>query len=214
MLWRGCGDACRGFSGQPLLARWTQGLQGQSRTIRGRSSSAVPARRSVSRKLMDDSGAVTAIAQFMTERLGTKRAVLAVVLAGAPPPPFFSSHMAGVSLFVAFLVCCRWRRRCSRQTTFPPADPAAIVFSAPPRSTWTGRFLAGHAHRSQNAIRCSSSTTTPFAAPEACVVAARSCSRSVVWWLSLRERMGALAGERLGGLPWPPSSRRKAMRSS
>jgi hypothetical protein len=32
---------------------------------------------------MDDSGAVTVIAGFMTERLGAARAVLAVVLAGA-----------------------------------------------------------------------------------------------------------------------------------
>ena len=34
-------------------------------------------------KLMEDSGSVEAIARFMTERLGARRAVLAVVLAGA-----------------------------------------------------------------------------------------------------------------------------------
>jgi GntP family permease len=34
-------------------------------------------------KLMEDSGSVSAIAGFMTERLGPRRAVLAVVLAGA-----------------------------------------------------------------------------------------------------------------------------------
>ncbi len=32
---------------------------------------------------MEDSGSVTAIARFMTEKLGQQRAMLAVVLAGA-----------------------------------------------------------------------------------------------------------------------------------
>jgi hypothetical protein len=35
-------------------------------------------------KLMEDSGSVSAIAGFMTERLGPERAVRAVVLAGVP----------------------------------------------------------------------------------------------------------------------------------
>ena len=49
-------------------------------------------------KLMDDSGSVDAIARFMTEKLGTRRAVLAVVLAGA------LVTYGGVSVFVAFFV--------------------------------------------------------------------------------------------------------------
>ena len=49
-------------------------------------------------KLMEDSGSVSAIADFMTEKLGPRRAVLAVVLAGA-----FVTY-GGVSLFVAFFV--------------------------------------------------------------------------------------------------------------
>jgi len=49
-------------------------------------------------KLMDDSDSVQAIAQFMTERLGPHRAMLAVVLAGA------MITYGGVSLFVAFFV--------------------------------------------------------------------------------------------------------------
>ena len=47
---------------------------------------------------MDDSGSVSAIADLMTERLGTSRAMLAVVLAGA------LVTYGGVSLFVAFFV--------------------------------------------------------------------------------------------------------------
>src|SRR5215510_7443439 len=49
-------------------------------------------------KLMDDSGSVTAIARFMTDQLGSNRAILAVVLAGA------LVTYGGVSLFVALFV--------------------------------------------------------------------------------------------------------------
>ena len=49
-------------------------------------------------KLMEDSGSVEVIARFMTEKLGTGRAVLAVVLAGA------IVTYGGVSLFVAIFV--------------------------------------------------------------------------------------------------------------
>ena len=49
-------------------------------------------------KLMEDSGSVTSIAKYMTERLGPQRSVLAVVLAGA------IVTYGGVSLFVAFFV--------------------------------------------------------------------------------------------------------------
>ena len=45
-------------------------------------------------KLMEDSGSVSAIAAFMTERLGPRRAVLAGALV----------TYGGVSLFVAFFV--------------------------------------------------------------------------------------------------------------
>ena len=49
-------------------------------------------------KLMEDSGSVTSIANYMTNKLGPKRAILAVVLAGA------IVTYGGVSLFVAFFV--------------------------------------------------------------------------------------------------------------
>src|SRR5579864_4717607 len=85
------------ISGDPLLAHWTQTFM-------------LSAARFVAQffplfllgalfgKLMDDSGSVGAIAEFMTERLGPSRAVLAVVLAGA------MVTYGGVSLFVAFFV--------------------------------------------------------------------------------------------------------------
>jgi H+/gluconate symporter-like permease len=49
-------------------------------------------------KLMEDSGSVAAIAEFMTKQLGPQRAMLTVVLAGA------IVTYGGVSLFVAFFV--------------------------------------------------------------------------------------------------------------
>src|SRR5215467_11299832 len=85
------------FGGQPLLANWTQTFMGSAA---GFLAQFFPLflLGAVFGKLMDDSGSVTTIAQFMTEKLGAKRAVLAVVLAGA------LVTYGGVSLFVAFFV--------------------------------------------------------------------------------------------------------------
>ena len=49
-------------------------------------------------KLMDDSGSISSIARFLTERLGTRNTMLAVVLASA------LVTYGGVSVFVAFFV--------------------------------------------------------------------------------------------------------------
>ena len=72
-------------------------------------------------KLMEDSGAVAAIARFMTERLGAQRAVLAVVLAGA------LVTYGGVSLFVAFFVLAPMAAALFRAADIPRRlMPAAI----------------------------------------------------------------------------------------
>src|SRR5689334_4087774 len=67
------------FAGEPLLAHWTQTFM--------RSGSGFVAQffplfllGALFGKLMEDSGAVGAIADYMTEKLGTRRAVLAVIL--------------------------------------------------------------------------------------------------------------------------------------
>src|SRR5262249_4536216 len=74
--------AAAAISGEPLLAHWTQTFMGG-------------AARFVAQwfpmfllgglfgKLMDDSGSITSIARFLTERLGTRRTMLAVVIASA-----------------------------------------------------------------------------------------------------------------------------------
>ena len=69
-------------------------------------------------KLMEDSGSVSAIASFMTERLGAKRAVLAVVLAGA------LVTYGGVSLFVAFFVLAPMAHALFRSAGDPAATDA------------------------------------------------------------------------------------------
>ena len=66
-------------------------------------------------KLMDDSGCVSAIAGFMTERLGERRAVLAVVLAGA------LVTYGGVSRSLLSLCSSPWRRRCFEPRPFRAA---------------------------------------------------------------------------------------------
>src|SRR5215510_3624992 len=82
---------------EPLLAHWTQTFMG---SCAGFLAQFFPLflLGALFGKLMDDSGSVQAIARFMTERLGSHRAILAVVLAGA------AITYGGVSLFVAFFV--------------------------------------------------------------------------------------------------------------
>src|SRR6188474_701631 len=85
------------FSGQPLLASWTQiFMESTARFL----AQFFPLflLGALFGKLMDDSGSVETIARFMTEKLGTARAILAVTLAGA------IVTYGGVSLFVAFFV--------------------------------------------------------------------------------------------------------------
>jgi len=84
-------------SREPLLANWTQTFMGSAAQFVAQFFP-IFLLGAVFGKLMEDSGSVTAIAQWMTERLGAMRAMLAVVLAGA------LVTYGGVSLFVAFFV--------------------------------------------------------------------------------------------------------------
>src|SRR5260370_8567018 len=69
---------------------------------------------------MEDSGSLGAIAAFVTQKLGTRRAVLAVVLAGA------LVTYGGVSLFVAFFVLAPMAPELFRAAGIPrPLMPAA-----------------------------------------------------------------------------------------
>src|SRR5258707_2958966 len=69
-------------SREPLLAHWTQTFMGSAAQFLAQFFPLFLLG-ALFGKLMDDSGSVEAIARFMTERLGARRATLAVGLAGA-----------------------------------------------------------------------------------------------------------------------------------
>jgi H+/gluconate symporter-like permease len=100
-----------GISGEPVLAHWTQTFMGSAARFVGQFFPLFLLG-ALFGKLMEDSGSVQAIASFMTQRLGARRAMLAVVIGGA------LVTYGGVSLFLPFLYWRRWRRRSSRKQTF------------------------------------------------------------------------------------------------
>jgi len=85
------------FAGEPLLAHWTQTFMGSAAQFVAQFFP-IFLMGALFGKLMEDTGSVSAIARWLTVRLGSERAMLAVVLAGA------LVTYGGVSLFVAFFV--------------------------------------------------------------------------------------------------------------
>jgi len=182
------------FSGQPLLASWTQiFMESAARFL----AQFFPLflLGALFGKLMDDSGAVTAIADFMTTRLGEKRAVLAVVLAGA------LVTYGGVSLFVAFFVLVPMAQALFRAANIPRRlMPAAIILGT---STFTMTALPG-TPAIQNAIPMPFFGTTPFAAPGLGVIAAAIMLAVGLWWLARTEAAARRSGEGYGAdMPIP-----------
>ena len=140
-------------------------------------------------KLMDDSGSVTAIARFMTEKLGPRRAILAVVLAGA------AVTYGGVSLFVAFFVLGPMAQALFRAADIPNRlMPAAIALGT---STFTMSALPG-TPAIQNAIPMPFFGTTPFAAPGLGIIAALIMLGFGLWWLARAEAVARRKGEGFG----------------
>ena len=147
-------------------------------------------------KLMEDSGSVAAIARFITERLGSQRAVLAVVLAGA------LVTYGGVSLFVAFFVLAPMAQQLFGSAGIPRRlMPAAIVLGT---STFTMSALPG-TPSIQNAIPMPFFGTTPFAAPGLGVLASLIMLGFGLWWLGREEALARKTGEGFGdGEPLSP----------
>jgi H+/gluconate symporter-like permease len=113
-------------AGEPLLAHWTETFMGGAAKFLAQFFPLFLLG-ALFGKLMDDSGSVETIARFMTERLGTARAILAVTLAGA------SVTYGGVSLFVAFFVLVPMA-----QSLFNAADiPRRLVPAAVALGTMT-----------------------------------------------------------------------------
>jgi H+/gluconate symporter-like permease len=177
------------ISREPLLAHWTQTFMGSAAQFLAQFFPLFLLG-ALFGKLMDDSGSVEAIARFMTERLGARRAILAVVLAGA------LVTYGGVSLFVAFFVLAPMAQALFRAADIPRRlMPAAIALGT---STFTMTAFPG-TPAIQNAIPMPFFGTTPFAAPGLGIIASAIMLGFGLWWLARSEAAARRANEGYGG---------------
>jgi H+/gluconate symporter-like permease len=174
-----------GVAREPLLATWTQTFMGSAAQFVARFFP-IFLLGAVFGKLMEDSGSVSAIAQFMMDKLGPRHAVLAVVLAGA-----FVTY-GGVSLFVAFFVLTPMAEVLFRTADIPRRlMPAALTLGT---STFTMSALPG-TPAIQNAIPMPFFGTTPFAAPGLGVIASAIILGFGLWWLKRAQAASRRKGE-------------------
>ena len=184
------------FSREPLLAHWTQTFM---RAAAGFLAQFFPLflLGALFGKLMEDSGSVAAIADFMTRRLGAKRAILAVVLGGAVVT------YGGVSLFVAFFVIAPMAQDLFRSAGVPRRlMPAAIMLGT---STFTMSAMPG-TPSIQNTIPMPFFGTTPFAAPGLGLIASAIMLAFGLWWLQREEASAKRNGEGFGDGAPPPAA--------
>jgi H+/gluconate symporter-like permease len=143
------------FSGEPLLAHWTQTfMSGAARFITQWFPLFLLG--GLFGKLMADSGSVSAIAQYLTNKLGTERTMLAVVIASA------IVTYGGVSVFVAFFVLVPMAHEMFRAANIPRRLlPATVGLGA---FTFTMSVMPG-TPSVNNAIPMPYFGTTTFAPP-------------------------------------------------
>ena len=173
------------FAGEPLLAHLTQTfMDGAARFVA--QFFPIFLLGAVFGKLMEDSGSVSAIADYMTKRLGEQRAILAIVLAGA-----FVTY-GGVSLMVAFFVIVPMAQALFRVAAIPlRLMPATIALGT---STFTMTALPG-TPAVQNTIPMPFFGTTPFAAPGLGVIASAIMLGFGLWWLTRAAARARAKGE-------------------
>ena len=177
------------FSRESLLAHWTQTFMGSAAQFLMQFFP-IFLLGALFGKLMEDSGSVEAVARFMTEKLGSQRAALAVVLAGA------LVTYGGVSLFVAFFVLAPMALAMFKAADIPRRlMPAAIMLGT---ATFTMSALPG-SPAIQNTIPMPFFGTTPFAAPGLGIIAAIIMLGFGLWWLGRAEAAARRAGEGFGG---------------
>jgi len=176
------------FGGEPLLASWTQIFMTSAAQFLAQFFPLFLLG-AVFGKLMDDSGSVSAVADFMIRTLGQNRVILAVVLAGA------LVTYGGVSLFVAFFVLAPMAQTLFRAAAIPRRlMPAAIILGT---STFTMSALPG-TPSIQNAIPMPFFGTTPAAAPGLGITASMIMLGFGLWWLGRAEALAHRAGEGYG----------------
>ena len=182
------------FAGEPLLASWTQTFMPNAAQFVAQFFPLFLLG-AVFGKLMEDSGSVTSIAQYMTQKLGSQRAILAVVLAGA------IVTYGGVSLFVAFFVLVPMAIELFRTAGVPRRlMPAAVALGT---TTFTMSALPG-TPSINNAIPMPFFGTTPFAAPGLGIIASVVMLGFGMWWLKRAEAKARAAGEGFGALVADP----------
>ncbi|MBA1146195.1 GntP family permease [Ectothiorhodospiraceae bacterium WFHF3C12] len=137
-------------------------------------------------RFMEDSGAAGVISSRFVHWLGTRNAILAVVLACAV------LTYGGVSLFVVAFAVYPIAAAMFQQAEVPKRlIPAAIALGA---FTFTMTALPG-TPAIQNAIPMPYFNTTPFAAPGLGVIAGVIMFGFGIGWLGFRARRAAQAGE-------------------
>ena len=137
-------------------------------------------------KLMEDSCSISAIARSLTERLGTSRTMLSVVLASAVVT------YGGVSVFVAFFVLVPMAEGMFRAANLPRRlMPAAIGLGA---FTFTMSAMPG-TPSVNNAIPMPYFGTTAFAAPGIGLTASAIIMILGMWWLRRAEAAARRASE-------------------
>ncbi len=140
-------------------------------------------------KIMDDSGAATSIAHFITSKLGKGRELWAVVLSCA------IITYGGVSLFVAAFAIYPIGAALFRESDIPKRLlPPAIALGA---FTFTMTALPG-SPQIQNAIPMKFFGTTAFAAPILGLVAAAIMLFGGMFWLTTRLKKAKAQGEGYG----------------
>ena len=173
------------LSGQPLLAHWTQTFMGSAAAFVAQFFP-IFLLGALFGKLMEDSGAIAAIAQWLIGRLGARRAMLAIVLAGA------LVTYGGVSLFVAFFVLAPMGHALFKAADIPHRlMPAAIALGT---STFTMTAMPG-SPAIQNAIPMPFFGTNPFAAPGLGLIASAVMLGCGLAWLRRAQSRARAAGE-------------------
>jgi len=173
------------LAGQPLLANWTQTFMSSAASFVAQFFP-IFLLGALFGKLMEASGSVEAIAEYLTVRLGTRRAMLAIVLAGA-----FVTY-GGVSLFVAFFVLAPMGHALFKAANIPHRMmPAAIALGT---STFTMSAMPG-TPAIQNAIPMPFFGTNPFAAPGLGLMASAIMLGFGLWWLARTEARARRSGE-------------------